>query len=154
MWGASPNWFADDQQIVFDARRNDERGIFVANRNGKNERRISGTEQSAHSPVVSPVAPRIAYFVEADEAETQVWIVDVDLNQEPPTHRMIFKTEGDCWPASWSPDGTTIAISVFRGGDDGLYLIDVESGMSEKIVDGSVYSPVWRPDDSEHDDSQ
>jgi serine/threonine protein kinase/Tol biopolymer transport system component len=52
------------------------------------------------------------------------------------------------WP-SWSPDGKSIAIqglAGWAGGTQGIWVVDVVSGVSKKIFDrNNVTHPVWSP---------
>ncbi len=52
---------------------------------------------------------------------------------------------------AWSPDGKQIALAVKAGAHDAIYLVDVNSGDSEKIefeLDG-IFSVDWSPDGKE-----
>ncbi len=50
--------------------------------------------------------------------------------------------------ASWSPDGTRLAINFGDPENGGLYIIDAEGLHSEKLTDGSTVDcrPKWSPD--------
>ncbi len=49
---------------------------------------------------------------------------------------------------SWSPDGSSVAVSCNRYGSYDVYKVDVPSGQSVRLTDGPLYavSPVFTPD--------
>lgn len=50
--------------------------------------------------------------------------------------------------ASWSPDGTHLAVGFGLGENCGLYLMSPDGGQSERLTDGTTidFRPAWSPD--------
>jgi hypothetical protein len=112
----------DGQRIAFDSDRDGERGVYIANVDGTNVRRVSGAGYAA-VPSWSPDGGRLV-FVRAEQDEPKVWnLWTVDL-ESGEMERLTSNTAGQPWGASWFPDGRQIAYSV----DDHLIVHDVESG--------------------------
>lgn len=85
---------------------------------------------------------------DAKDASSDLWLVALDGKQ--PT-RKLTQTKAPESGAEWSPDGTRIAFSSKREGDDAaqLYVIDVAAGgEAERITSLSTgaKSPRWSPD--------
>ena len=99
----------DGTLIAFDSDRDGERGVYVADANGRDVRRISG-DGFAAVPSWSPDGKTLA-FVRAEERSPRVWniwTVDIDTGQQA---RLTSHTLGQPWGAAWFPDGATIAYS-------------------------------------------
>ena len=99
----------DGQLLAFDSDRDGERGIYVADSNGRNARRVSGPG-FATVPSWSPDGRRLA-FVRAEPGKPRVWnIWTVDMPGGTPV-RVTRHPVGQPWGAAWFPDGDRIAYS-------------------------------------------
>ena len=99
----------DGQLLAFDSDRDGERGIYVADSNGRNVRRVSGPGFAA-VPSWSPDGRRLA-FVRAESGKPRVWnIWTVDMAGGTPA-RVTRHPFGQPWGAAWFPDGDRIAYS-------------------------------------------
>ena len=99
----------DGTRIAFDSDRDGERGVYVADANGRGVRRISG-DGFAAVPSWSPDGRRVA-FVRAEKDRPRVWniwIVDVATGE---TTRITSHRVGQPWGAAWFPNGNRIAYS-------------------------------------------
>ncbi len=99
----------DGTLIAFDSDRDGERGVYVADAEGQDVRRVSG-EGFAAVPSWSPDG-RILAFVRAEIDRPQVWNIwtlDRDTGRET---RITAHTVGQPWGAAWFPDGKRIAYS-------------------------------------------
>ena len=97
----------DGQWIAFDSDRDGERGVYVADANGRGVRRVSG-EGFAAVPSWSPHGKRLA-FVRAESGRPRVWnIWTVDVATGV-TARITAHPFGQPWGAAWFPDGDRIA---------------------------------------------
>jgi hypothetical protein len=134
----------DGQRIAFDSDRDGERGIYIANVDGTNVRRVSGAGYAA-VPSWSPDGGRLA-FVRAEQDDPKVWnLWTVDL-ESGDTQRLTSNSTGQPWGGSWFPDGRRIAYSM----DDHLIVHDLESG-KDKIFKSPrkgqvVRTPAVSPD--------
>jgi Tol biopolymer transport system component len=114
----------DGELIAYDSDREGVRGVYVAQADGTNPRRISGTGHSL-VPSWSPDGTRVA-FVRAEPHRPRVWniwIADVESGE---LERITDHDLGQPWGASWFPDGHRLAYSL----EDRLMVADLESGMS------------------------
>ena len=99
----------DGKLIAFDSDRDGERGIYVADAEGRGVRRVSGPGFAA-VPSWSPDGRQLA-FVRSEPGRPKVWnIWTVDLASGAST-RLTSHPYGQPWGASWFPDGNRIAYS-------------------------------------------
>lgn len=95
--------------IAFDSDRDGQRGVYVADVDGGNVRRVSG-EGFAALPSWSPDSSTLA-FVRAEPQRPDVWnLWTVDLARGQ-TRRLTSHRAGQPWGGSWFPDGDHIAYS-------------------------------------------
>ena len=99
----------DGTQIAFDSDRDGERGVYIANADGTNVRRISG-EGFAAVPSWSPDNATLAFVRgEPDKANVwNLWTLDLKTGE---TRRLTSHRYGQMWGASWFPDGRHVAYS-------------------------------------------
>ena len=99
----------DGKSIAFDSDRDGERGVYVADADGRGVRRVSGPGFAA-VPSWSPDGRRLA-FVRAESGRPKVWnIWTVDMVSGAGA-RVTSHRYGQPWGASWFPDGNRIAYS-------------------------------------------
>jgi Tol biopolymer transport system component len=99
----------DGSRIAFDSDRGGERGVYIADANGRNVKRIS-PDGFAAVPSWSPDGSTIA-FVRAEPDLPRVWnlwTIDVDTGDLRQVTRHRY---GQPWGGSWFPDGRRIAYS-------------------------------------------
>jgi hypothetical protein len=100
----------DGERIAFDSDRDGIRGVYVADSNGSEVRRVSG-EGFAAVPSWSPDGKRLA-FVRAEPSRPNVWNVwTLDLAGGGAMHQITSHESGQPWGASWFPDGNRLAYS-------------------------------------------
>ena len=97
----------DGSRIAFDSDRDGVRGVYVANSDGTQVRRIS-PEGYAAVPSWSPDGRTLAFVRESRPKVWNLWTVDVASGElrQITNHRY-----GQPWGASWFPDGRRIAYS-------------------------------------------
>jgi Tol biopolymer transport system component len=112
----------DGRQIAFDSDRDGERGVYIANADGSEVRRVSGAGFAA-VPSWSPDSSTLA-FVRAEPDKPRVWnLWTLDLKTGE-THRVTSHRYGQMWGASWFPDGRHVAYShEFR-----IVILDLTTG--------------------------
>ena len=136
----------DGRQIAFDSDRDGERGVYLADSDGKNVRRISG-DGFAAIPSWSPDGNTIA-FVRAEPGKPKVWnlwTADVSSGR---SRRLTSYKVGAPWGGSWFPDGRRIAYSH----ETNLVILDLETGR-QRVFDSPlpgrmVRTPAVSPDGS------
>jgi Tol biopolymer transport system component len=110
----------DGTRIAFDSDRDGARGVYVADSDGRNVRRVTGPGFAA-VPSWSPDGRMLA-FVRAEEDRPRVWnlwTIDLETNE---TLRLTSHRYGQPWGGSWFPDGKRIAYSH----EDRLIVLDLE----------------------------
>jgi len=134
----------DGTRIAFDSDRDGVRGVYVAQRDGKGARRLSGPGFAA-LPAWSPDGKTLA-FVRAEPDLPKVWnlwLVDVATLAE---RRLTSYRYGQTWSASWFPDGRRVAYSH----EDKLVIRDIEAGTTRELVspvpNRLVRTPAVSPD--------
>ncbi|MBI2221115.1 MAG: PD40 domain-containing protein [Acidobacteria bacterium] len=113
----------DGSRIAFDSDRDGERGVYVANADGSEVRRVSGPGLAA-VPSWSPDGTRLA-FVRGEAATAgrvwNLWVLDLASNASV---RLTSYRYGQPWGASWFPDGRRLAYSH----EDRLTVLDLATG--------------------------
>jgi WD40 repeat protein len=136
----------DGRFVAFDSDRDGERGIYVANRDGSQVRRISGTGYAA-VPTWSRNGEWLAY-IRAEADKPSVWNVWVQPAAGGSARRLTNYRYGQTWAASWFPDDRRIAYSH----EDTLMVMDLQTGEATRYqspVKGQlVRTPAVSPDGS------
>jgi Tol biopolymer transport system component len=114
----------DGQQIAFDSDRDGERGVYIADADGRNVRRITA-EGFAAIPSWSPDGSTLAY-IRAERENPKVWnlwMMNLTTGEE---RRLTAYRSGQPWGGSWFPDGKRIAYSH----EDQLIVLNLTTGTS------------------------
>ena len=136
----------DGRLVAFDSDRDGSRGVYVANTDGQQVRRVSG-EGFAAIPSWSPDGHTLA-FVRAEPDRPQVWnlwTINLTTGQ---SRRLTSYPVGQPSGGSWFPDGRRIAF----GHDDQLVVMNVMTGATRVYPSSrkgvSVRNPAVSPDGS------
>lgn len=121
----------DGRQIAFDSDRDGDRGVYVADRDGSNVRRVSGPGYAA-VPTWSPDGRQLV-FERAETGNPRVWNLWLLQVRTGAMRRLTRYQDGQPWAASWFPDGRRIAYAH----EDQLNVLDVQTGRT-----GSYPTPV------------
>ena len=139
-----PQLSPDGTRVAFDSDRDGERGVYVANADGTDIRRVSGPGHAA-VPSWSPDGGRLAY-VRADTRNPRVWnlwLLSLDSGVE---RRLTAFRYGQTWAASWFPDGRRIAFSH----EDRLVVLDLDGARRRTyrtpVAGRLVRTPAVSPD--------
>jgi helix-turn-helix protein/dipeptidyl peptidase IV (DPP IV)-like protein/WD40 repeat protein len=114
----------DGRRIAFDSDRDGERGVYVADANGHNVRRITGKGFAA-IPSWSPDGQSLA-FVRAEADRPRVWNLWVMNLETAEQRRLTSYAYGQPWGGSWFPDGRRIAYSH----EDRVIVLSLATGAS------------------------
>jgi WD40 repeat protein len=134
----------DGRFVAFDSDRDGERGIYVANRDGSQIRRVSGAGYAA-VPTWSRNNEWLAY-IRAEADQPSVWNLWVQPAAGGGARRVTNYRYGQTWAASWFPDHRRIAYSH----EDTLMVMDLQTGEATRYrtpVKGQlVRTPAVSPD--------
>jgi WD40 repeat protein len=112
----------DGRFVAFDSDRDGERGVYVANRDGSQVRRVSGAGYAA-VPTWSRNSESLAY-IRAEADKPAVWNLWVQPAAGGTARRVTNYRYGQTWAASWFPDDRRIAYSH----EDTLMVMDLQTG--------------------------
>ena len=104
-----PRVSPDGRLIAFDSDRDGERGVYVAEREGADPQRVSGTGYAA-VPSWSPDMKYLA-FVRGEANRAQVWNLWLRHLESGALQRHTSYRVGQVWGASWFPDGRRLCYS-------------------------------------------
>jgi hypothetical protein len=134
----------DGRSIAFDSDRDGERGVYVANRDGTNVRRVSGSGYAA-VPSWSPDASQLA-FIRAEPDNSRVWNLWLLTLGTGEVRRLTSFKYGQTWSASWFPDGRRICYTH----EDRLIVQDLADGAIKEypspVKEHLVRTPAVSPD--------
>ncbi len=134
----------DGRFVAFDSDRDGERGIYVANRDGSEVRRVSGAGYAA-VPTWSRNSKWLAY-IRAEAEKPSVWNVWMQPATGGNARRLTNYRNGQTWAASWFPDDRRIAYSH----EDTLMVLDLQTGAATRyrtpVTRQLVRTPAVSPD--------
>jgi hypothetical protein len=134
----------DGRSIAFDSDRDGERGVYTADRDGTNVRRVSGSGYAA-VPSWAPDASQLA-FIRAEPGNSRVWNLWLLTLSSGETRRLTSFKYGQTWSASWFPDGRRICYTH----EDRLIIQDLASGATKEydspVKQHLVRTPAVSPD--------
>ena len=114
----------DGRHIAFDSDRDGERGVYVADADGHNVRRVTGKGFAA-IPSWSPDGQFLA-FIRAEADRPRVWNLWVIKLASGEQRRLTSYQYGQPWGGSWFPDARRIAYSH----EDRLVVLNLATGAS------------------------
>jgi hypothetical protein len=129
----------DGNLIAFDSDRDGERGVYIADADGQNVKRISGAG-FAGIPSWSPDGRTLAYVrAETDSPDTwNLWTTDVSSGR---SRRLTSYKTGAAWGGSWFPDGRRMAY----GHETELVVLDLETGRRRQYESPVKGRPIRTP---------
>ena len=142
-----PRYSPDGSTILFESIRDGQRGIWLMDADGANQRRIAaGGDGSDWFPACSPDGSRVAFSSDRDGGLFRIYVADADGLQRPPG---VGRAAHD-WAPEWSPDGRYIGFLTNRDGHTEMYAVDDLHGATDAVRltttgDGDVTGFSWAP---------
>jgi TolB protein len=161
------SWSPDGKRLAFYSMRRQDEGIlkkyhmineyllYVMDATGENQKRL------LDFPVIdfgwAPDSRRL-FFISTFESPDRNSLEVLNGIRRPLAYAYVFDTQtggmnrlpgsGRNCSASWSPDGTRLAVGFGMGENCGIYLISPDGRRSERLTDGTTidFRPVWSPD--------
>ncbi len=144
-----------DEDILKKFRTNNGYLLYVMDATGENQKRL------LDFPVIDfGWAPdsRHLFFISAYESPDRNLPEVLNGTMRPLAYVYVLDTQtgginrlpgsGRNCSASWSPDGTRLAVGFGIGENCGIYLTSPDGGRSERLTDGTTvdFRPAWSPD--------
>ena len=142
------SWSPDGARIAFARNRRGAYGslvddLYVVEVESGDVRRLT-TDRRASSPGFAPDGRRLA-FVGVDGETANVYTLDLETDAERPL--TTFAGDVQIATARWSPDGASVAFSVFDvDGRRDLATVDVSGGAVTRLPTGVATPPSERDD--------
>jgi Tol biopolymer transport system component len=130
----------DGQRIVYIARVNDHRNIWIMSADGTGNKALTSDSSGKYSLTVSPDGRYIVFGYLHPDNISHIWRMDADggnLKQ--------LTTEEDYNPG-FSPDGRWIVFNSTRNGRIGLWKVSIDGGEVVPVSDKIAYYPLISPD--------
>lgn len=140
----SPQASPDETKVAYVSTAG-ERGIYVSTL-GEDPLPIVTGPGFFYNPTWSPDGSQIAYAYTSGVNESlRLFVVDSD-GGEPAA---LTEPDVESWHPAWRPGRNELAYVSDRDGDNAVWLLDLSTGQSTKLVDdveGQDTQPAWTPD--------
>ncbi len=135
-------WSYDGKEFVYSSSKAGYQQLYLTNRYGKAERRLTFTRASNLSPSFSPSGKEIA-FTSDRSGFPQIYIMNRDGTN---VRRVTFEGSYNDSP-EWSPDGENIAFVSRISNRFDIYLYNIRTQTYMKLTESSMNeNPSWSPD--------
>ncbi len=149
--GGAPAWSPDKERIAFVRNISGESGnseIFIIDRNGSNERRLTNSPGLDAGPAWAPDGKQIAFESHRSNSPGDIWVINLDTNElTNVTHNPAYR---DAEP-TWSPDGSEIAFQRHFEDNWEICITAARGGNDRCITNNPAHDefPAWSPIESE-----
>ncbi len=145
-----PNWSPDGSWLVFARHKGATIFLYLRAADGSIERRLTETNSPEYDALWSPDGTRLAFSFDKtspNQGDIEVYSVGVDGKDLTPVAITDGKLSHEEWPA-WSPDGTQIAYSSTRDGNQEIYQVQADGQHSQRLTSHPALDahPAWSPD--------
>ncbi len=130
--------------FVADATKNKE--VYLSDYDGYNADRLTSDKSIVLSPRWSPDGKRIIYNSYKDDKGPKLYMRDLHTGAV----KTISGRPGLNIGATWSPDGTRVALTLTEKGNSDIFLIDLNGNIVKQLTDHWAIdvSPAFSPDGS------
>lgn len=130
-----PRLSPDGRPVAFDSDRDGERGVYLADRNGTNVRRVSGAGYAVR-PSWSPDGERLA-FLRAEPSRPAVWNFWIWTSATNALTRVTSYRTGQLSAATWLADAHRLSY----GYENQLLILDTRTLESRGTVSSTISYP-------------
>jgi dipeptidyl aminopeptidase/acylaminoacyl peptidase len=142
-------------KIAFTSTRDGNREIYVMNKDGSNQTRLTHNSTLDDHPTWSPDGKKIAYVSQVSQNSYGIFIMDPDGKNavQVTTIDNYFVNSpawfSDFWSMSWSPTGDKIVFQDFYGTYD-IVVVNIDGSNRTVLTNSQSYDqePSWSPDGS------
>ena len=134
-------------KIVFTSIRDGNREIYVIDRGGRNQKRVTVNRVIDRHPTWSPDGKKIAFVSNRNKGYLQIWVMDADGWNPVRLTNGLMDVQPD-----WSPDGKKIAYTAVLHPKDldnsphVIFVMDADGTNERQLIRKSGFSPSWSPD--------
>lgn len=149
------SWSPDGSQIGFVTDQNGNYELYSMDADGTNLTRLTNDSSLDYGPFWSPDGTRIAFITNRD-GNFEIYAMNADGSSPQnltnnPAEDGIQVMQEMMGLLDWSPDGTKIAFTTNRDGDEEIYVMDSTGANQTNLTNNSAIDekPVWSPDGSQ-----
>jgi TolB protein len=138
-----PAWSPDGRHIAFASERDGNFEIYIMNADGSNQTRLTTSPEKDLDPAWSPDGKKIAFSTVNEDNSDDLNVINADgsglirLTDTPKINER--------YP-DWSPDGQSLILSKFGGGNAGIYTMNTDGSNVHLLLGGPLHNPEWSPD--------
>jgi TolB protein len=145
-----PAWSPDGQQLVYAQHIGARIELMLIDADGSHPRRLTDREHPEYDASWSPDGKRLAFTfvrVTPGQGDLDVYTIAADGTDLHPVATTGPQLSHEESPA-WSPDGTRIAYTSTRDGNQELYVADVDGARAMRVTHDPAIDahPAWSPD--------
>jgi len=137
--GAYPHWSGDGKTLYYRDPGTSEI-LAIAPGDPKNEPRAACILRESYYPVVSPDGRHLAYISDGSS------LVVETCPRRQPVKSWPSLSSGGGGLVAWHPGGERLVYGGWPAAATGLWLADLKSGKSRKVIDGAAWKPAWSKD--------
>jgi TolB protein len=126
------SWSPNSQKLVFSSSQSGQWDIYLYDIKSKASSLLITDPSMDNQPIWSPDGKSIA-FLSRREGNSQIYIYDMHSKQQ----KRLSHTEHAIFHPNWSEDGRSIVFDQNIDGKSSIYQLNVASGHSEKLYEGT-----------------